>query len=348
MPIRVLVVDDSALMRSIVVNMLSTDDALEIVDIARDGLEAVEKTKLHSPDVVTLDIEMPRLNGLEALKLIMRECPTRVIMLSSLSSPETTYEAISQGAVDFIAKPPGAPLANPEEFVSELIDKIKAAAMVSLSKLVATAPAKKVRRLGYGKALFMNKVVAIGSSTGGPKALETVLESIPEELPAALLIVQHLPVGFSKALADRLNERSTIQAKEAEDGDEICPGFALIAPAGYHMVVAKGNGQPRVALEDGQKLWGVKPAADKLMVSVAERFGTRSVGVLLSGMGVDGADGLSAIKRRHGKTIVQDEATSIIFGMPKAAIEKGSVDEVLPVTEIARALGKICAKKVGG
>ncbi|MBE0446792.1 MAG: chemotaxis response regulator protein-glutamate methylesterase [Actinobacteria bacterium] len=349
MPIRVLVVDDSALMRSIIVNIISADSEVAIVGIARNGLEAIEKTKLLSPDVVTLDIEMPKLNGLEALKYIMKEHPTRVLMVGSASSPEVVCEAISQGAAGFIANSSHILLKDSEEFAAELVDKIKAVAAVNLSKQSASSDAPIPQRADQTQlpdcreALFMNKVVAMGASTGGLDALEVVLKSLPKGLPASVLIVQHLPPGFSRSFVERIGQLSNMIVKEAEDGDVISPGVAFIAPGGFHMVVGKESGKPIIILEEGPKLWGVKPSVDKLMVSVAKRFKSRSIGVLLSGMGVDGANGMQLIKRWRGQTIVQDEETSIVFGMPKAALEKGCVDEVLPITGIAKALIHICA-----
>jgi two-component system chemotaxis response regulator CheB len=339
-PIRVLVVDDSALMRSLICSMLSSDRWIKVIDIARDGEEAVEKALKERPDVITLDVEMPCLNGLKALQIIMKEAPTRVIMLSGINEPEITYEALSQGAVDFVVKPSGTFSIDIGELKDELILKVKIAAGVRL----ATLKSPSVRRPPKKKSLRIlsvtTRAVAIGASTGGPRALERIFADLPADLPAPIMVVQHLPIGFSHAFAERLASVGRLPVKEAENGDILEAGMVFVAPAGRHMLITKNGRKSCIKLEDGPRVWGVKPSADKLMQSVAEVFGSNSIGVVLTGMGVDGAAGVKAIKEKKGTVIVQDEKTSVVFGMAKAAIQKKAVDKVVPVNRIGREIIK--------
>jgi two-component system chemotaxis response regulator CheB len=335
-PIRVLVVDDSALMRSLICSMLSSDRWIKVIDIARDGEEAVEKALEKRPDVITLDVEMPCLNGLKALQIIMKEAPTRVIMLSGINEPEITYEALSQGAVDFVVKPSGTFSIDIDELKDELILKVKIAAGVRLATLKSPSIKKSSKEKPLRILSVTTRAVAIGASTGGPKALERIFADLPADLPAPIMIVQHLPIGFSRAFAERLASVGRLPVKEAENGDVLEAGLVFVAPAGRHMLITKNGRKSCIKLEDGPRVWGVKPSADKLMQSVAEVFGSNSIGVVLTGMGVDGAAGVKAIKEKKGTVIVQDEKTSVVFGMAKAAIQKKAVDKVVPVNKIGR------------
>lgn len=343
--VKVLVVDDSALIRQILSRALSLDPRIEIVGTAKNGVEAIEKAKELQPDVVTLDIEMPVLTGLEALPFLIRETQARVIMLTSLDDPSTTYEALDAGAVDFIVKPKGGFASSISDLSDVLIKQIKTAYRITPDKrtdrsmklvegLVEKSPALRAAR----PALLerpADKLVAVAASTGGPPALERVFSGLSAELPAAYVVVQHLPAGFTSSLADRLRRVTDIQVVEATPNAQLKAGMAYIAPHGKHMSVTRRGQIARVILEDGPSIHGVKPAADPLIESVARTFGSDAVGVVLTGMGSDGADGLVAVNGSGGTTIVQDEATSVVWGMPGAAYRRGAVQHVLPIGEIA-------------
>lgn len=337
--VTVLVVDDSALMRVMINDMLSTDEKIKVIGTAQDGLEAILKAKTMQPDVVTMDIEMPEVDGIKALRTIMRDTPTRVVMLTGLNRPGLAYEALRFGAVDFINKPSGPISKDFRTLTGELLRKVRLAAHVDPQKLTMgeIMPAK-ISQVERTKTIFA-KVVAIGSSTGGPQALEKVFRRLPPDFPAAILIVQHLPAGYSQALAERLTHAGNIPVKEAVDGDPIIAGRALIAPGGQHMVVSRaGNGKHVVMLKTGPPINHIRPSVDELMFSVANIYGNRSVGVIMSGMGTDGADGMEQIKRAGGRTIVQDEETSVVFGMPGATIRRRLADKILPVDQMAPAI----------
>lgn len=329
--VRALVVDDSAFMRRVIGDILSSDPGIEVIGFARNGEEAVEKVEALRPDVVTLDVEMPRLNGLGALSRIMRRAPTPVVMLSAYTDRgrKETIEALELGAVDFITKPSGEISIHLAELKGEILSKVKVAARTrvrSLAKTVKQAPSRlPLRRIGG-----MNKLVVIGASTGGPKAVLEILSKLPSNLPACFLIVQHMPKGFTTSFANRLNLKSSLKVAEAKEGATLSQGVAYVAPGDYHMLV---NGST-VDIVKGLKLHGVRPAIDFTMESAAIKYGENTIGILLTGMGMDGAAGLKAIKERGGVTIAQDEETSLVFGMPKAAIKLGCVDEVLPLHKI--------------
>lgn len=345
--IRVLVVDDSALMRTMISDILSSDQAIEVVGSARDGLEAVRKAKELKPAVVTMDVEMPGLDGLGALRAIMRDCPTRVIMLTGLARPGLAYEAIHLGAVDFISKPSGKGPDTIDRLKGELLSKVQAANWVDIKNLTAAwDPVGTPPNLGPS-ASALGKVVAIGASTGGPRALEEIFRRLEAPFPAAILIVQHLPPGYSKALADRLSHIGNVPVREAADGVPIRAGEALVAPGDRHMIVATdATGDRVVRLDDSPPVHHVRPAVDKLMLTAADTYGRRVVGVILSGMGTDGVTGMEAIKRVGGLTIVQDRATSVVFGMPGSVVERGLVDEIFPIDRMAYALSH--AVRLGG
>lgn len=338
MPVSVLVVDDSAFMRKMISDVLNSDPEIRVVGTARDGQDAIEKVGKLQPDAITLDIEMPRVDGLTALAYIMNKHPTPVVMLSALTKKgaEETIKALEYGAVDFITKPSGNVSLDIEILRSEIIDKVKLAALAKVKKIKAAA-----RKVVSEEVKFADRrrVVVIGASTGGPQALIEVLQKLPGKIPACLLIVQHMPKGFTKSFAERLDSLSDLEVKEAEDGDLLRSNTALVAPGDYHMVIENSA----VKLNQRDKIHGVRPAVDVTMKSAAEAFEADAVGVLLTGMGSDGALGMRAIKERGGATIAQDESTSIIFGMPKAALELGCVDKVVPISqiplEILRTLG---------
>lgn len=334
--IRVLVVDDSAFMRKIISDMLSSDEGIEVVDTARDGIWAIEKLKSTSVDVVTMDVEMPRMDGLEALRVISGTYKVPVIMLSSLTSQGTdiTLKALERGAFDFCLKPSLGSGFNVEDLKAELISKIKMACQYRCTNL---SPAKdEIAATALKKDTFRKtdiKGICIAASTGGPKALSTLLSMFPEGFNLPVLIVQHMPAGFTKAFANRLNNSCPLSVKEAEDGDRIIGGTAYIAPGGYHMTV---SADMRISLNQEPTMHGVRPCADKLFISAVQNMGGKLIGIVLTGMGRDGTLGLGAIKDNGGVCIAEDESTCTVFGMPKSAIEKGVAHIVAPLHGIVK------------
>jgi two-component system chemotaxis response regulator CheB len=337
--VRVIVVDDSAFARLAITRELKTAGGVSVIESARDGLEAIEKIKRLKPDVVTLDVEMPNMDGLAALERIMVECPTPVVMLSSLTGEGTraTMRALELGAVDFFLK---HTLANPvggANDASDLRSKIITASKAKvLPREQGKTPSLPERKEKPGKSIKMlrpaRKVVVIGSSTGGPKALYQVVPNIPAEIPAAILIVQHMPPGFTNSLASRLNELSRVFVKEADPGDQLFNGMAFVAKGGYHMVVEKGG---VLALNQSPPVCGVRPSVDVTMMSAADTFASSVLGVVLTGMGSDGTQGSGKIKAHGGRIIAQDESTCIVWGMPKSVVESGYADRVLPLPQVA-------------
>ena len=327
--IRVLVVDDSALMRRLISDMINSSPECEVVGTARDGGEAIEKVSVLRPDVVTLDVEMPRVNGLEALAHIMMHTPTPVIMLSALTTEgaETTIRALELGAVDFIPKPGGRSISLGIDGVrEELLRKIRTAAR-SRPRRLHLRPRPRLLR---APRLRENAAIVFGASTGGPGTLIDILQSLPGDVPP-VFIVQHMPPGFTSSFAKRLNALTRFEVKEAEDGDVVKPGRGYVAPGDYHMLIRRS----RIRLDHGPKLHGVRPAVDITMESAAESFGSNTIGVLLTGMGSDGAEGLRKIRQAGGRTIVEAEQTCVVFGMPKAAIEAGAAEVIAPSYRIA-------------
>ncbi len=381
--IKILVVDDSAFMRKVLSDLFKSQPDFEVVDIGRNGAEALEKVKQHSPDVVTLDVEMPVMDGLTALEQIMAVKPTPVVMVSSLTKAgaDATIKALSLGAVDFVAKSAGS-ISRIDEIEKDLLQKCREAAGVSGSRLrVApliaakplripertTAPTPPEKPIIVEKTLGVDKaassivrtapvfgatsgvddwIVAIGTSTGGPRALQEVLTRLPGSLPCPTVIVQHMPPGFTKSLAERLNTLSELTVKEASDNDRLVAGTVYIAPGDFHLTLRREASGTYVKLNKEPAIGGLRPAVDPMMVSVAETYGTKAVGVILTGMGHDGAKGMQAIKRLQGRTIAEDQSTSVVFGMPKAAIEAGVVDTILPLPQVAEGIVQ-CLKKGG-
>lgn len=337
--IKVLIVDDSALIRQMLSRALSLDPRIDIVGTAKTGVEAIERALELEPDVITLDIEMPELTGLEALPVLVKSTPARIVMLSSVEDPGTTYQALSSGASDFIVKPRHGVASSLTELSELVIKKIKTAYRIDPAKRLPagetphTPPIPAKAKSPAGGSRGLDRVVAIAASTGGPPALERLFSVLGPDLPCAYLVVQHLPSGFSASLAKRLEKVSGIEFVEASGGMPVMSGKGYIAPHGAHTVVEPGV-PPRLRLEDTPPLHGVRPAADPLFESVAGTFGERAVGVVLSGMGSDGALGLKAIKQRGGLTIAQDETTSVVWGMPRAALRAGAVSKVVPLGDI--------------
>lgn len=341
--IRVLVVDDSYFMRKRLVEMLSADPDIHIIGIAESGLEALEKAATLKPDVITLDIEMANMDGLTALSHIMRECPTSVVMVSTLTEAgsEATVSALMSGAVDFVHKPTNFGGAKLDEVRYEIIAKVKAASSARPARARNSTNGDVTRKERIKLPTDTNKLVMIGSSTGGPKALIEVLPRLPKDFPLPIAIVQHMPPGpFIKSIAKRLEAESAIKVREAQNGDRLEPGLALMAPGGYHMLIEKGG---LLKLNNGPSVNSVKPSVDVMMSSAAAVYGSGMVGVILTGMGRDGADGMALIKKRGGRTIAEHESTCVVYGMPKSVIDAGNADSVVPLEritqEIVRAVG---------
>lgn len=377
LPIRVLVVDDSAFTRKVVSDMLGSDPDITVVDIARDGRAAVEKARALRPDVITMDVEMPVMDGLAALRAIMSERPVPVVMLSALTQEGAaiTIQALELGAVDFVAKPSHSMIVGLGEIRDQLVAKVKLAARAKVrvpggarpggaggAKVGGdalpgggghgrTAPSETVpsgrlvgrdsRKASPGKESDI--AVVIGSSTGGPSALNQVLPALPGDIRAGILVVQHMPPGFTRSLAARLGEASAIAVKEAEAGDRLADGVALVAPGGHHMAVI-GAGEVVLTVDPPRN--GVRPSVDTTMESAARVYGDRLVGVVLTGMGRDGAAGMAAIKAAGGRTIAEHESTCVIYGMPKAVIEQGLADVVVPIHEVAEAIVEL-VRRIG-
>jgi len=340
--IRVLIVDDSLFMRASIKKILEADPRLDVVGMAKDGQEGVDQVAALKPDVVTMDFNMPRMDGAAAVREIMKRCPTPVVMLSAHTreGARETFEALSAGAVDFLTKPSGEVSADFQKIAGALTGKVLAAAGAAPRALTPATP--PTPRRGADVAVTWPptgpKVVVVGVSTGGPAALSRVIPALDQDIPFALVVVQHMPAQFTATLAERLNGQSAITVREAKDGDRPRQGLALIAPGDRHLEVDQG-GVLRVT--DGPEVNGCRPSADVTMKSAAQVFGRRAVGLLMTGMGKDGAEGLAAIKAAGGKTLAQDKDSSVIWGMPRAAVELGVVDEVVGLEEIAARLGKI-------
>jgi two-component system, chemotaxis family, protein-glutamate methylesterase/glutaminase len=341
--IRVLIVDDSGYVIAAISRRLQADYNIEVIGSARTGIEAVEKVKSLRPDVVTLDIVMPEMDGLTALKRIMSECPTPVIMLSALTreNAEPTIQALEYGAVDFFLKPSAIKPGGNGSGDDTLINKIKIAAKTRVNgkkpAISTLIPVK--RKVTPGVSGAFNKLVLIGSSTGGPRALMQVIPNLPEDISAAILLVQHMPPGFTKSLAERLNMSSAIQVAEAKEGDELKKGVALMAPGDYHMILGDDE---KIHLTQDPPLLGVRPSVDVMMKSAVAVYKKKILGVVLTGMGTDGTIGASVIKGAGGKILAQDEATSAVYGMPASVAQAGCVDKVLPLTEIAAEIAQEC------
>ena len=335
--IRVLVVEDSFLMRKIITDIISSDSELEIVAEAKDGKEALDKVFAFKPDVVTLDVQLPVIDGLQVLEKIIKKQPTRVIMLSAYTRQGTsaTFKALELGAVDFIAKPSGEVSLDLYKLREELISKIKLVSRIELDKFLPAPGIVAPREL---RVLPLKKIVVIGASTGGPKALLEVMRHIPFGLSASFLIVQHLPKGFTLSLAERISWESQIRAKEAEEGDIVSANKAFVAPSGYHMVLESSQGEIRIRLTDDPLVNFVRPSVDVTMRSVVEVFDKDVVAVVLTGMGKDGLEGARKVKERKGVVIVQDEKTSVVWGMPRVIYSAGLADKVLSLSEIPQAI----------
>ncbi len=339
--IRVLVVDDSAMVREILSRGLALDPEIEVVGQAADPYAARDKIVELHPDVLTLDVEMPKMNGVEFLRRLMPQYPLPVLMVSALTQrgKRITLDALEAGAVDFVSKPNADVARGLNEMLAELRAKVKMAAAVNVSHWKKSKPRAVISQVMNKEALAesTDKVIAIGASTGGTEAIRQVLMQLPGNTPG-VVIVQHMPAGFTKMFAERLNEQCAMSVKEAESGDRILQGRVLIAPGDFHMTVRRCGGIYQVDCKPGDKVCGHRPSVEVLMQSVARQVGVNALGVMLTGMGHDGAEGMAAMRQAGARTLAQDEATSVVFGMPKVAFEKGGVERLVPLPAIAPAI----------
>jgi two-component system chemotaxis response regulator CheB len=346
--VRVLVVDDSALMRKLIPQMLAADDSIEVVGTAIDGSFCLKKIEELRPSVVTLDLQMPGMNGIDTLKEIMRRHPLPVIVVSSHSTEGAliTLKALALGAFDFVAKPQDAS-AHMADTAAELIAKIKAAAegkIVRPGSLLEMA-ARPVKLSTAKSSPPPTKTVAIGISTGGPQALEFLLPQLPGDFSGTIVVVQHMPENFTEMFARRLDELCALRVKEAQSGDALLAGRVLICRGNRHMKVKRLAMGDVVVLSDEERVNGHRPSVDVLFNSVAQEFGPQAVGVLMTGMGDDGAQGLGAVKKAGGMTIAQSEESCVVFGMPKAAIERGYATRVVALDVLSSTLQAICGRE---
>jgi two-component system, chemotaxis family, protein-glutamate methylesterase/glutaminase len=368
--IRVLVVDDSAFMRKIVSDLLSQDPQIEVIDKARNGMDGVNKIRELVPDVVTMDIEMPVMNGLDALEFLMKHNPIPVVMLSSLTQEGAveTMKALELGAVDFVPKPSGAISLDIYKVKEQLIQKVKTASKAKVNCTVVRSPSiaqdyltkSVIKGKNDGsKAIlyqtpvedinnnskdqsFISNILLVGTSTGGPKALQILLTSLPANFQASILIVQHMPPGFTKSLSQRLDSLSSIRVVEAEDSMPLQTGVAYIAPGDFHMQIVKNkHGRIVISLNQNEPRGGHRPSVDVLFESAARIYHPSKFAVILTGMGNDGNDGMQALKSTGCiETIAEDESTCVVFGMPRAAILSGNIDRILPLDQIGPYLVK--------
>ncbi|EQB87234.1 two-component system chemotaxis response regulator CheB [Clostridium punense] len=330
--IKVLIVDDSMFFREVMARGLGSDPYIQIIATAQDPFEARDKILKYEPDVITCDIEMPKMNGIEFIKRLLPQYPIPVIVVSTIS--EAVFDAMRVGAVDFISKPSSSSVTAIEKFLYELIEKIKIASQAQLQEnLYSLSNMKSIDNIKVGS----DKIVAIGASTGGTEAIYSILKQLPKDFPG-IVITQHIPPVFSRMFAERLNAQTELYCKEAHNGDYIEQGKVLIAPGDQHMRVKKFGDKYKVEVFSGDKVNGHCPSVDVLFESMAKELGPRGVGIILTGMGYDGAKGLLNLRRKGGRTIGQDEKSSVVYGMPKAAFNIGAVEKQCTLENLPKAL----------
>jgi two-component system chemotaxis response regulator CheB len=336
--IRVLIVDDSAVIRKLLEKIFSSSPDIEVVGTAADPYIARDKLVALKPDVMTLDVEMPRMDGISFLEKVMQHFPTRTIIFSSLAKTgsETYLRALEAGAIEILEKPSIDVSQSLEALSSSIIEKVKAVARARVNPIkkvvAASGPVAKVTPTSLARTT--HQLIAVASSTGGTEALKVFLSGMPADIPGTL-VVQHMPPGFTKSFAENLNNMFPFEVKEAQDGDQVVPGRVLIAPGNYHMEITRSGAFYYVKLHQGPALHSVRPAADYMMKSVAKFVGKNALGVVLTGMGKDGAEGLLEMKNAGAYTVVQNEETCVVYGMPGAAVALGAADKILPLDRIA-------------
>lgn len=347
-PIRVLIVDDSALVRNILSQGLNLDPGIEVVGTASDPYQARDKIVQLRPDVLTLDVEMPRMDGVAFLRKLMPQYPLPVVMVSSLTQrgKQITIDALDAGAVDFVSKPTSNVASGLNAMIGELRVKVKIASTANVSHWKGKQMEGRPQALVGSKALAesTDKVIAIGASTGGTEAIRKVITQFPATTPG-VVIVQHMPAGFTKMFSDRLNQLCAMEVKEAADGDRVRSGLILIAPGGIQMKVVRSGGFYHVKCGGTDKVSGHCPSVDVMMSSIAEQVGANAVGSMLTGMGGDGSDGMLAMRKAGARCVAQDEASCVVFGMPKVAFEKGGAERLVPLDSMAQTLLNLLTEK---
>ena len=343
MPVKVLIVDDSALVRDILKKGLAADPGLEVVGTAADPFDARDKIVKLRPDVLTLDVEMPKMDGVEFLRRLMPQYPMPVVMVSSLTEKgkQVTLDALDAGAIDFVSKPKSDMARGLENMLTELRTKLKIAATANVShwkqKRAQLFAKRQPVHVQHALSETTDKVIAIGASTGGTEAIREVITRFPANTPG-VVIVQHMPPGFTRMFADRMNTLCLMEVKEAADGDRVMPGRILIAPGDRHMEIQRSGGVYKARLSEGELVCGHRPSVEVMMLSVAKSVGANAVGVMLTGMGGDGAGGMLAMHQAGARTMAQDEASCVVFGMPKVAWERGGAEKLIPLQDMAQAV----------
>lgn len=344
----VLVVDDSALVRRVIADLLADSGEFRVAGEATNGMEAIRMVHALQPDLLTLDVQMPELDGLQVLGYVMSEAPRPVIMLTAVDAPDggaLTMRALELGAVDFVRKPGNDGSIDASSLRERLIAALRGAAAVNLSATGMLARPRVPRRRASVTTTPATHVVAIAASTGGPRALADLMPSLPHDLGAAVIIVQHMPAGFTESMAQRLDRLSALPVREARTGDAISSNRVYVAPGGQHLLLHEGPGDPRLALTSDPPRHGVRPCADLLFQGVARRFGANAVGVVLTGMGRDGAEGLRLVRSAGGFAVVQDEPTATVYGMPKAALAHAGADEVASLSDLPSVIVRALAAR---